>query len=139
MWITPPSFAEFSPTRRRSRSGSGRTCGRATARGRQALAALGPPIGIGIVMVGHPLPYIAREIQVAIRPGARSTGADVRGMAVNIGARIESLTKEKPDSVLISESTFRIIGDAFDVSAWDPVTVKGKDDPITVYEVFGAR
>lgn len=61
------------------------------------------------------------------------------GDTVNIGARIESLTKQKPDSVLISESTFRIIGDAFDVCAWDPVTVQGKADPITVYEVLGAR
>ena len=61
------------------------------------------------------------------------------GDTVNIGARIESLTKEKPDSVLISESTFRIVGDAFDVSAWEPVSVKGKDEPITVYEVLSAR
>ena len=61
------------------------------------------------------------------------------GDTVNIGARIESLTKQKPDCVLISESTYRIVGDAFDVSPWEPVTVKGKDSPITVYEVLGAR
>lgn len=61
------------------------------------------------------------------------------GDTVNIGARIESLTRQKPDSVLISESTFRIVGSMFEVNAWEPVAVKGKDEPITVYEVLGAR
>lgn len=61
------------------------------------------------------------------------------GDTVNIGARIESLTRQKPDSVLISESTYRLIGDAFEVTAWEPVAVKGKDEPIIVYEVIAAR
>jgi len=57
------------------------------------------------------------------------------GDTVNVGARIEELTRQKPDSILISESTWRSVKDLFEATPWEPMEVKGKSGKITVYEV----
>lgn len=59
------------------------------------------------------------------------------GDTVNVGARIEELTHLKPNSILLSESTWRVVSDDFQATAWEPVDVKGVDERITVYELLG--
>jgi class 3 adenylate cyclase len=59
----------------------------------------------------------------------------VTGDSVNTAKRIESLTKEKPNSILISESLYLKTQHFIDADAWEPVAVKGKNDPMRVYEV----
>lgn len=58
--------------------------------------------------------------------------------AVNLGARIESLTKLYNASILISESTYCSLEDhtVYNLRVVDQVIVKGKTEPITVFEVF---
>jgi adenylate cyclase len=63
----------------------------------------------------------------------------VTGDTVNTGKRIESITKDYPDSILISDSIYQVVKEDIEVKAWDPVFVKGKKDKILVYEVLGLK
>lgn len=58
--------------------------------------------------------------------------------AVNLGSRIESLTKVYKVGVLISEFTYAHLADprAYDIRPIDIVVVKGKTRPVTIFEVF---
>ncbi|HMZ62420.1 MAG TPA: adenylate/guanylate cyclase domain-containing protein, partial [Leptospiraceae bacterium] len=60
--------------------------------------------------------------------------------AVNLGSRIEGLTKHYGISLLISENIYEIIHkpDDYKVRYIDRVTVKGKNRPIGIYEVYDA-
>jgi adenylate cyclase len=59
----------------------------------------------------------------------------VTGDTVNTGKRIETLTQDAPNKVLISETVFEKVKDLVDWTAWEPVLVKGKKEKISVYEV----
>lgn len=63
----------------------------------------------------------------------------VTGHTVNMGKRIESLTKEKPNTILVSESTFKLVKDLFSFHPWESVTVKGNVNPMNVFEVTGVK
>jgi class 3 adenylate cyclase len=63
----------------------------------------------------------------------------VTGDTVNTGKRIESITKDHPDSILISDSIYKKVKETIEVKAWDPLFVKGKKDKILVYEVLGLK
>ena len=63
----------------------------------------------------------------------------VTGDTVNTGKRIESITKNYPNSVLISESIFQKTKEVVNAKAWEPLHVKGKKEPIRVYEVLGRK
>lgn len=60
--------------------------------------------------------------------------------AVNLASRIESLTKEYGVSLLISQQTFSRLQNPTDyaIRQIDQVKVKGKEELVTVYEVFDA-
>jgi len=60
----------------------------------------------------------------------------VTGDTVNTGKRIESLTKDKPNTILISESIHEKVKDIFNFIAWEPIVVKGKSEKVAVYEVI---
>jgi len=60
----------------------------------------------------------------------------VMGDAVNLGSRLEGLTKEYGVSIMVSEFTRAAVPDF----AWrelDRVRVKGKDKPVAIYEPLG--
>jgi adenylate cyclase len=59
----------------------------------------------------------------------------VTGDTVNTGKRIESLTKEHPNCVLVSESVYEKVKDLFIFKAWERVVLKGKGESVGVYEV----
>ena len=61
----------------------------------------------------------------------------VTGDTVNTGKRIETLTKDKPDRILISEGIFEKTKNLIQTKAWEPVAVKGKREKIQVFEVLG--
>ncbi len=63
----------------------------------------------------------------------------VTGDTVNTGKRIESLTKEKPNTILISNSIFKKTKDFIKVNEWGPSAVKGKKDKILIYELLGRK
>ena len=58
--------------------------------------------------------------------------------AVNLAARIEGMSKFYGASLLISESTYNRLENplAYSIRPLDHIIVKGKSEPVTVYEVF---
>jgi Adenylate and Guanylate cyclase catalytic domain. len=60
--------------------------------------------------------------------------------AVNLSARIENLTKNYKSPLLISHHTYAALinPEAYAIRMIDLVTVKGKEELVTVYEVFDA-
>ncbi len=61
------------------------------------------------------------------------------GDTVNTGSRIESLTKDYPNLILISDGIYQKTKDLVDSKAWEPLFVKGKKDKILVYEILGRK
>jgi adenylate cyclase len=57
------------------------------------------------------------------------------GDTVNLGARLESLSKEFGTPIIISESTYTAVKDAFHCRPLGEVTVKGKTIPVRIYGV----
>jgi len=72
--------------------------------------------------------------------GAQRMDGTVISDAVNLASRIESLTKYYGVSLLISDNTFVKLEDPnqYAIRILDRVTVKGKSQPVIVYEVFDA-
>ena len=58
----------------------------------------------------------------------------VIGDTVNIAARMEGVARA--DEVIITQSTREYIGGCFRVQRREPVTVKGKNEPIPIYRVL---
>lgn len=63
----------------------------------------------------------------------------VTGDTVNTAKRIESLTKEKLDSILVSNEIYEKTLHLVDAHAWEPVSVKGKNEKVKVWEVTGVK
>ena len=61
------------------------------------------------------------------------------GDTVNTGKRIESITKDYPNSILISDSIYERTKDVINAKAWEPLAVKGKKEKILVYEIQGVK
>ena len=59
------------------------------------------------------------------------------GDAVNVAARLEGLSKEYGVRVVIGEATREAAGPAFEYRFLDVVAVKGRNTPVTVYELLG--
>lgn len=59
------------------------------------------------------------------------------GDAANVAARVQSLTR--PGSVAISEDTYRLVSNDVEVADLGPTDLKGKAEPIAIYEVTGIR
>ena len=59
----------------------------------------------------------------------------VIGDAVNLGARLESLNKDYGTRIIISESTRALLKGQYDIRPLGSVTVKGKSQPVAIYEV----
>jgi class 3 adenylate cyclase len=63
----------------------------------------------------------------------------VIGNTVNIASRMESISKKKPNSIIISEDTERLIKNDFETSAVQLASIKGRDEKISYYEVKGKK
>ncbi|MGD9894664.1 MAG: adenylate/guanylate cyclase domain-containing protein, partial [Dehalococcoidia bacterium] len=61
----------------------------------------------------------------------------VLGDAVNIAARLEGLSEQ--GQILVAEGTYEMTHHAFTFKELPPAKVKGKDEPIKVYELLGVR
>ncbi len=96
---------------------------RLTAEGRQAA-----PIGIGIN---------SGEMVVGNIGCEKRVDYTAIGDAMNLGARLCGLAK--PHQILISESTYQLVKDAFEVNKLQPVLVKGRTQPEQIYEVLGLK
>jgi adenylate cyclase len=63
----------------------------------------------------------------------------VIGDGVNISSRLEGITKEYGCDIILSEFTYNLCRDRIWVRELDRIRVKGKSQPISIYEVIGDR
>ncbi len=63
----------------------------------------------------------------------------VIGDAVNLGARVEALTRQFNAHLIVSEATYRYIKDIVEVKPLEPIKVKGKEIPVMIYEVLSLK
>lgn len=83
------------------------------------------------------------QIRVGVHTGKVVIGggiegvANIRGQAVNIAARMEQTAP--PGGLRISAETHRVVRGMFEVTADEPITVKGVDRPLQTYLVHSAR
>ena len=61
----------------------------------------------------------------------------VLGDTVNVASRMEGLSKEYRTRTVVGEATRRAAGDLFVFRALDLVAVKGRSEPVAVYELVG--
>jgi adenylate cyclase len=61
------------------------------------------------------------------------------GDTINLGSRLESITKDFNVPVIISEATWLEVKDLFETRYLGEVTVKGKEIPVKIYTVVQAR
>jgi class 3 adenylate cyclase len=60
----------------------------------------------------------------------------ITGDTVNTGKRIESVTSEFPNSILISNSIYEKTKDIIETKVFDPIRVKGKKEKILIYQIL---
>jgi adenylate cyclase len=63
----------------------------------------------------------------------------VIGDAVNLSARLETVTKEYGCDIIISESTYQLCCDRIWVRQLDRIRVKGKNQAVNIYELISDR
>jgi adenylate cyclase len=59
------------------------------------------------------------------------------GDTINLGSRLESLTKEFKTPIIIGETTFELVKDGFRLRSLGEIAVKGKSLPVKMYAVEG--
>jgi class 3 adenylate cyclase/tetratricopeptide (TPR) repeat protein len=91
--------------------------------------------------LSHPL-----SIHIGVNTGtviAGNVGSDLRmsytvmGDTVNTASRLEDASK--PGQILVSRDTYRLTRGAFTFLAMEPIQVRGKREPLTVYELQQAK
>lgn len=63
----------------------------------------------------------------------------VIGNTVNVASRMENISKQKSNSIIISENTCKLINQAFETSELKQANIKGKDISIPYFEVLGRK
>ncbi|MGB7097117.1 MAG: adenylate/guanylate cyclase domain-containing protein, partial [Anaerolineales bacterium] len=83
------------------------------------------------------------QVRVGINTGLVAVGGateaedTVMGSTVNLAKRIED--QAPPNGLLISHDTYRHIRGIFNIRPLEPITAKGFDQPIPVYQVLNAK
>ncbi len=90
------------------------------------------PIGIGMGV--HSDEVISGNIGSSKRMELTSIGD-----GVNLASRLEGASKQYGTDLIISDNTYRDYADRLYVRELDFITVKGKSEPVIVYELVGIR
>src|SRR5438093_9845014 len=76
-------------------------------------------------------PELGVEGRIGVTTGEVVTGTEERlatGDPVNVAARLEQAAR--PGEILVGEETLRLVHDAVEVEAVEPLAVKGKSEPV---------
>ncbi|MBE0409310.1 MAG: AAA family ATPase [Anaerolineales bacterium] len=83
------------------------------------------------------------QVRVGVNTGLVMLGGETEaedtlmGAAVNLAARLEGAAPA--GGLLVSHDTYRHIRGVFDVELWEPLKVKGFDEPVHVYRILGTK
>jgi len=77
------------------------------------------------------------EVLVAIGAHPESGESYVVGDAVNTAARLQAAAQ--PDTVVVGEPTYRATDRVFEYAELEPVTAKGKSEPIAAWQALAAK
>jgi class 3 adenylate cyclase/tetratricopeptide (TPR) repeat protein len=86
------------------------------------------------------LPDLGLQGRIGVMTGEVVTGTLERlatGDAINVAARLEQAAR--PGEILIGQPTFALVRDAADVEPIEPLTVKGKAEPLPAYRLVSVR
>ena len=61
----------------------------------------------------------------------------ILGDNVNLSSRLEGVNKFYGTEIIISENTYQLASGAFDVRELDVIRVKGKENPVRIYQLLG--
>ncbi|MTJ13364.1 GAF domain-containing protein [Anabaena sp. UHCC 0187] len=61
------------------------------------------------------------------------------GDGVNLGSRLESVSKQYGCDIIISDNTYKICQDSVWARELDYIRVKGRNEPVAIYELIGSR
>ena len=88
------------------------------------------PISIGIGLNAGP-------VNVGNMGSAKRLAWTVMGDNVNLASRLEGINKEYHTQIVINETTYRQVADQFVCRDLDKIRVKGKNQPLNIYELLG--
>jgi adenylate cyclase len=88
-----------------------------------------PPISIGVGLN-------TGLLNVGNMGSAKRLSWTVMGDNVNLASRLEGINKEYHTQIVISEATYRAVADRFVCRELDKIRVKGKLQPVTIYELL---
>jgi adenylate cyclase len=90
-----------------------------------------PPIDIGIGLNSG-------LMRVGFMGSERMRNYTLLGDNVNLGSRLEGVNKQYGTNIIISEYTVGLLGGACYCRELDAIRVKGKHEPVTIFELRGA-
>ena len=76
-------------------------------------------------------------VNVGNMGSAKRLAWTVMGDNVNLASRLEGMTKQYRTRIVISEGTYRQISEQFVCRPLDKIRVKGKHQPVDIYELMG--